>query len=126
MKIARNQSKSEVYQKNSQKERSVRQVEKYRTQPLVSFARKSSNHRRTTRKHLVSSDQENRGRICQRNGPVRNYRGTSFRKEDFDPRTTVTVKEKYSEGREALEETIPRVIPEKILLTTSVRPKKNK
>ena len=49
-----------------------------------------------------------------------------FRKGDFDPRTTVTVKEEYSEGREALEETIPRVIPEKILLTTSVRPKENK
>ena len=86
------------------KERSVRQVEKYRTQPLVSFARKSSNHRRTTRRHLVSSDQKDRGRICRRNGPVRNYRGKSFRKEDFDPRTTVTVKKKYSEGREALED----------------------
>ena len=49
-----------------------------------------------------------------------------FRKGDFDPRTTVTVKKEYSEGREALEEEIPRIIPEKILLTTSVRPKKNK
>ena len=35
-----------------------------------------------------------------------------FRKGDFDPRTTVTVKEEYSEGREALEEAIPREIPE--------------
>ena len=94
----------------------MRQVEKYRTQPLVSFARKSSNHRRTTRGHLVSSNQENRGRICQRNGPVRNYRGTSFRKEDFDPRTTVTVKEE-SDGREALEELKPRALPEEVLLT---------
>ena len=34
-------------------------------------------------------------------------------KEDIDPRTTVTVKEEHSEGREALEETIPRVLPEK-------------
>ena len=34
----------------------------------------------------------------------RNYRGKSFRKGDFDPRTTVTVKKKYSEGREALED----------------------
>ena len=35
-----------------------------------------------------------------------------FRKGDFDPRPTVTVKEEYSEGREALEEAIPREIPE--------------
>ena len=121
MKFARNHSKSRVHLERS-KERSVRQVEKYRTQPLVSFARKSSNHRKTTRRPLVSSDQKDKGRICRRNGPVRNHRGTSFRKEDFDPRTTVTVKEKYSEGREALEEIIPRAIPEVILLTTSVRP----
>ena len=35
-----------------------------------------------------------------------------FRKGDFDPRPTVKVKEEYSEGREALEEAIPREIPE--------------
>ena len=44
-------------------------------------------------------------------GPVRKLSGTSFGKEDIDPRTTVTVKEE-SDGRDALEETIPRVIPE--------------
>ena len=74
----------------------------------------------------MGSNQKDKGRIHQYNGPVQNHRETSFRKGDFDPRTTVTVKEEYSEGREALEETIPRVIPEKILLTTSVRPKENK
>ena len=35
-----------------------------------------------------------------------------FRKGDFDPGPTVTVKEEYSEGRETLEEAIPRDIPE--------------
>ena len=74
----------------------------------------------------MGSNQKDKGRIHQHNGPVQNHRETSFRKGDFDPRTTVTVKEEYSEGREALEEAIPRVIPEKILLATSVRPKENK
>ena len=45
------------------------------------------------------------------NGPVRKPSGTSFGKEDIDPRTTVTVKEE-SDGREALEEPKPRALPE--------------
>ena len=61
----------------------------------------------------MGSNQKDKGRIHQHNGPVQNHRETSFRKGDFDPRTTATVKEEYSEGREALEETIPRVNPRK-------------